>query len=240
MTNEAVTTAAIFTPFRDRGIDPYRPQNLEFVTTWWAEHSGFPIHVVDDGRSGTEPFNRSACYNKAVAEHPEVDVFVFAESDVFCDPAQIVEGVELAASAPGLVVPFARFLEISEADSIRVRAGELEHTDAEVKQIRGDYGSDGAINILSRDTYNLVGGYDPSFSSAWWDDSAMRIAFDVCCGPTRFTSGNVFHLFHASGGRKGAVATAEDLVATAENRKRYLRYKRARTPEQIRRLTRGG
>lgn len=231
-------TAALVIPFRDRGIDPYRPLNLEFVTKWWAQQGiPWPVYVVDDGRTGDVPFNRSASYNLAVAAHPEVDVFVFTESDVFCDPQQIADGIELARQAPGLVVGFSRFLEITELGSIAVRSGELGYAEAPVNQIRADYGSNGAINIVSRQTLELIGGYDESFSAAWWDDTAMEIAFDICCGPTRFTDGPVFHLFHASGGRAGAVTTDADREATERNRQRWELYRAARTPEDIRTLT---
>lgn len=233
-------TTALVIPFRDRGIDPCRPLNLEFVSRWWTR-SGipWPLYVVSDGRVGNSPFNRSAAYNLAIADHPEVDVFVFIESDVFCGSDQIANGIELAQRAPGLVVGFSRFLEVSESDSVKVRAGDIDVTEAEVKQIRDDYGSNGAVNIVSRRALDMVGGYDESFSAAWWDDSAMKIAFDICCGPTRFVEGDLFHLFHKSGGRPGAVTTQEDRAATQRNKERWLKYKRATTPRQIRRLTRG-
>jgi hypothetical protein len=231
-------TAILVIPYRDRGIDPYRPLNLKYVTNWWADRIHLPVIVTGDGRAGQEPFNRSACYNQAVDLHPNVDVFVFAESDVFCDPDQIHSAIDIATQAPGLVVGFSRFMEINEADSIRVREGQP-HDTVPATQIRGDKGSNGAINVISRDTYNLVGGYDETFSSAWWDDTAMGRAFDICCGPTRYVDGQVFHLFHASGGRAGAVTTEADRAATEANRRRYEQYLQATTPEQIRVLTGG-
>lgn len=232
-------TAALVIPFRDRGIDPYRPQNLQFVTDWWDRHDVQPVIITNDGRTGDLPFNRSASYNLAFSQHPDVNVFAFVESDVFCDPQQISEGIETARQRPGLVVGFSKFLEIDEQDSIRVRGGTIAHDEASVTQIRGDYGSNGAINIISRETYNLVGGYDETFSSAWWDDSAMIRAFEICCGPTRYIDGPAYHLFHASGGRAGAVTTEADRAATEANRQRYQKYLAAQTPAQIRELTAG-
>ena len=232
-------TAALVIPFRDRGIDPYRPLNLEFVTDWWGRYGIWPVYIVGDGRSGDLPFNRSAAYNIAVAEHPNVDVFVFTESDVFCDTIQIAQGIDAARTRPGLVVGFSKFLEIDERDSVDVRSGGIAFDAASVTQIRGDYGSNGAINIVSRATLELVGGYDESFSSAWWDDSAMIRAFQICCGPVRYIDGPVYHLFHASGGRTGAVTTEADRAATAANKQRYQRYLQAHTPDQIRALTAG-
>jgi len=234
-----MTNARIIIPFRDRGIDPYRPLNLAYVARWWADRIDIPVTVMDDGRNGTDPFNRSACYNLAVDRHPDVDVFVFTESDVFCDPNQILNAIDVAAQAPGLVVAFSRFMEIDEENSVRVRDG-WRHDNVPAHQIREEKGSNGAINVLSRETYGLVGGYDSTFSSAWFDDDAMARAFDICCGPTRFIDGNVYHLFHASGGRQGAVTTAEDRAATERNKRRWELYRAATTPDEIRHLTAGG
>lgn len=231
-------TAVLVIPYRDRGIDPYRPQNLTFVTQWWKTYGNWPALVTGDGRTG--PFCRSACYNHAVGDNPSADVFIFAEADVFCDPAQIAQGIDAARQRPGLVVGFSKFLEISEQDSIGVRDGTIAHDTATMTQIKGDYGSNGAINIISRATYDLVGGYDECFSSAWFDDRAMAQAFEICCGPIRYIDGPVYHLFHASGGRPGAVATDQDRAATARNKARWKLYKQATTPERIRELTRGG
>ena len=229
---------AIIIPFRDRGRDPYRAQNLEYVA-WLLQRSNYPIHVVDDGRAGDEQFNRSLAYNRAV-EQIDADVYVFHESDLMVPPRQLVAGIQAAAESPGLVVPFSKFIALEEDDSCLVRLGELTADTARGKQQRGDCKSIGAVNIVSRQALYLVGRYDPEFSGHAFDDDAMERAFSICAGPTRFIEGPAWHLYHVPGAFYNTPeSTAADLEATARNKARYQLYKNATTPEQIRALTSG-
>lgn len=228
--------AAVVTAFRDRGRDPNRPANLKRVCEHWAE-SPWEHIVVDDGLTGSASFNRSSAYNRAL-DMTHADILVYSEADLLPPFDQIERGIEKAAAAPGLVVPFSRFMEITEADSIKVRNHELEPHDAESHQVRGDYKSIGAVNIVSRESIAAIGRWPTEYAGAWFDDDACEHAFRVCCGPTRFEDGPAFHLYHLSGGH-GAHLTAEDKAATARNKRRYRQYLAATTPEQIRALTLG-
>lgn len=229
--------AVIIIPFRDRGRDANRPANLERVKQHW-DASPWEYLVVDDGRTGSESFNRSAAYNRG-ATQADADILVYSESDLLVDYRQIADGIKLAAEAPGLVVPFSRFMAITEEDSKRIRANEIEPHDAHAEQIRGEHMSIGAINIISRDTLAAIGQWPTEFTGAWYDDDACAHAFNICCGPTRFVDGPGWHLYHLSGGY-GTHLTAEDKAATERNRQRYKQYRQARTPERIRELTAGG
>ncbi|QDF19991.1 galactosyl transferase [Mycobacterium phage ThetaBob] len=231
-----MTTVAFIVPFRDRGKDPRRPANLKRVTEHWNT-CGQQVLVVDDGRTGDAQFNRSAAYNRA-ATQTTADVLVFTESDLIVPFAQIEQGIKLAVSAPGLVVPFSKFLAITEQDSIAVREHRLEPAAAQANQIRKDRQSIGAVNIVSRESLNLIGQYDEAFEGAWYDDDAMELAFRVCCGPTRFVDGPGFHLYHLSGGG-GKHLTTADKAATERNKQRFDLYRAATTPERIRELTAG-
>lgn len=232
---------AVIIPFRDRGRDPRRPANLARVLQRWRDFritQDATVTVVDDGRCGYQSFNRSAAYNRGAAAHTAADVLVYSESDLLVDDDQILQACDQAASAPGLVVPFSRFMAITEEDSHRVRAHELAPEDAEANQICGDRQSIGAVNVVSRESLDLIGQYDEAFEGAWYDDNAMCRAFEVCCGPTRFIDGPGYHLYHLSGAT-GDHLTDDDRAATERNKARYQLYRQARTPEQIRELTTG-
>lgn len=229
--------AAIVTAFRDRGRDPNRPANLKRVSEHWAA-SPWEHLVVDDGGSGYEPFNRSRAYNRAL-RLTDADVLVYAEADLIVPFEQIEQGIALAAEASGLVVPFHQFLEICEEDSIRVRRREIQPHETRHQQVRGDYQSIGAVNILRRDSIDAIGQWPEEFSGAWFDDDACRHAFDVCCEQkTRFVNGPGWHLYHLPGA-SGKHLTAQDRAATARNKRRYRQYLAATTPDQIRALTSG-
>lgn len=229
---------ALIIGHRDRGLDSYRQANLDSAVAWWRGFGIEPI-VVDDGRRGTEHWNRSAAYNRG-ARLTDADILVYSEADMLLDFDQILHGVELAKS-PGLVIGFSRFMAMSERSSKRVRAREIHPSEAEAEQVRGDRQSIGAVNIVSRESLELVGGgYDERFEGHAYDDDAMARAFHICCGPTRFVEGPGYHQYHVPGAFYATPeSTKADRAATARNKARYELYRRARTPEQIRALTSG-
>src|SRR5512139_55053 len=224
---------AVLMRFRSRG-DQVREANLARVADHWS-HYGCEIIVATDGRSRDTQFNRSAAYNRAVAQ-TDADVLIFTESDILISFDQVDRAVAAARAAPGLVVPFSWFIALSEEGSQQVRAYVTDPVDCEASPVKGHRDSIGAVNVVSRETYDLVGGYDEQMEGAWYDDDAMKIAFEVCAGPTRWVEGSAYHLYHLSGGR-GAHLSREDRAATARNRLRLRLYRQARTPEQIRGLT---
>lgn len=234
---------AVIIPFRHRdGGDPLRKVNLDRVLDHWAGYD-CDVLVVDDGRDGDAQFNRSAAYNRGACRGrigaTAADMLIFAESDLIVSYDQIDRAVTMAAAAPGMVVPFSWFMALSESDSERVRDGVVDPSDCVAVAVKGHRSSIGAVNVLSRHTLDLVGGgWDEQFEGAWYDDDAMKIAFDVAAGPTRFVEGSGYHLYHLSGGRGGHLTRA-DRAATTRNRQRFQLYRRARTPAQIGKLMQG-
>lgn len=227
-------------PFRAReGGDPLRQRNLNRVVSHWLDYPGADeVIVSDDGRTGDAPFNRSAAYNRAtmrgLTTATAADLLIFAEADMLVGYHQVDRALRMAAD-PGMVIPFSWFMALSELDSQQVRLGFADAEDCDATPVKGHRGSIGAINVVSRHTLDLVGGYDEQFEGAWYDDDAMKIAFDRLAAPTRFVEGSAYHLYHQSGG-KGAHLSAADRAATSANRRRLSLYRQARTPEQLRDL----
>jgi hypothetical protein len=226
---------AVIIPFRDRGTDPLRKANLERVLQHWDKFDA-TVLVTCDGLTGDGQFNRSKAYNRG-ANTLWSDVLVFTESDMLIDFQQIRDAIYHARSHPGLVVPFTEYRYLSPEDSERVRAHTVNPQDCTPEWVVDHKrGGNGAINILSRETLNLVGQWDEHFEGNGWDDRAMRRAFDICAGPTRWITGPAYHLHHLPGW-KGDHLTDADKTATQRNRQRYRQYKLARTPQRIRELT---
>lgn len=238
-----MTNFTVIIPHRDRGNDWRRQANLDSAVAWWEGFGIKPI-VVSDGREGDAQFNRSAAYNRGagLAEFTgNAEVLVFSEADLLVPIEQIRAGVELATEAPGLIVPFSRFMAMTDDDTVKVRARTIRPEQANAEQVRGDCKSIGAVNIVSRETLNAIGQFDPLFEGHGWDDDAMELAFRICCGPTRFVQGPGFHQYHIPGAFYATPeSTSADRAATEANRQRYQRYRAARTPEDIRALTMGG
>lgn len=236
---DIMTTAAILIPFRDRGRDPLRAANLKRVLEHWEWYGPPPeingvVTVVDDGGTEDEQFNRSRAYNMGTAA-TTAQVLVFHESDILLPRHQVAQAVEMAAAAPGLVVPFDVYRALTPQDSVTMRAHKLFAGQAEADLVMTGGHAIGAVNVVSRATLELVGGYDENFAGSWWDDKAMERAFAMCAGPTRWVPGPAYHLYHQPG-HTGEHLTVSDRVHTAANELRWRRYEAADTPAQIREL----
>lgn len=237
---------AVIVPFRDRGGDPCRRQNLDRVLMqWWSwiealatlDGSRPYLFVVDDGRTGSAQFCRSAAYNRGVALS-DADIYVFAESDMLIGLQPIRDAIKLATDGLGLAVPFTQQEMLSPTDSEKVRA--FRKSPEECTPIPHPYGGHnnyGCINVLSRATLQAVGQFDPLFDGNGHDDAAMWRAFEIAAGPTRFVEGGASHLWHVEGIRPGA--SLAEKAATERNFRRMQLYMSAKTPEEIRHLTSG-
>lgn len=234
--------AVVVIPFRDRGRDPLRQQNLDQVLDWWAG-SPWAVHVVDDGRAGDEQFNRSAAYNRGaeVACEAGADVVIYTEADMLIPYEQVALAVSAAASDDaGLVVPFTTYCYLSETSSELVRAGRRAPYTVEPERTMDNGASMGAVNVVSMASLAAIGRWDEGFEGNSYDDNAMDRAFAVCCGVRRHVPGPAWHLYHVPGHEwwgANAALTDADRAALEANEQRWLRYAAATTPEQIRALT---
>lgn len=219
----------IVVPWRDKG-DRDRRANFDAVLDHLTGLGVGPVAVADDGRLG--PFNRSAAYNRGRAAHPS-DVYVWHEADMLLPADQLEAGVRLALESPGLVVPFTEYRYLSAADSGAVRDGQPPEA-FRPEFLMGGGKSIGAVGITSEETMRLVGRWDEKFAGWGHDDNAMFRAFTLCAGPARWVEGPGYHLWHPPGMQTPVV---EEQDATNDNYRRWLAYKAAATPEEVRALT---
>ena len=236
----------IIIPFRDRGIDPRRAANLEVVTAWWYGH-GLEATVVDDGLSGDAQFNRHRAYNRAIERFPETEVFVFTEADMLIHPHQILTGIAMALRSPGLVVPFTQYRYWSDAVTTTMRDYFYDEPTEATAQLWGRSVADpdsiflgwpaestmeggksiGAVNIVSRETLRLTGGFTEQTSGNWFDDNIIEEGFRFLTGcNTRWVDGPAVHLYHLPG-HSGEHLTPADMAATERNRRILYHMRRA-------------
>lgn len=227
----------IIIPFRLReGADPRRAANLEIVQAWWYAH-GFTPQIVDDGLKGDAQFNRHRAYNRAVERFPETTTFVFTEADMLIHPSQIIAAVAMALREPGLVVPFTQHRYLSDTmtemtrdayhdmDPKSVIAWWQRSVDdpSSMFSVPAEYTMDngrsiGAVNVVSRETLDITGGFTEATSGNWYDDNIIEEGFAFLTGnKTRFVDGPAVHLYHLPG-HTGEHLTEADRQATQTNK----------------------
>ena len=236
--------AAVIIPFRDRGVDVNRSLNMQRVLQHWEDDHGMEPFAVSDGRSDRELFNRSAAYNRgitvALQDLPDYDAYIFTESDMLVDPEQVDQALDQAMDRIGMVVPFSTYCYHSPESSMHIRNGK-DPEDYKPRWKMDNCTSIGAINVVSRATMDAVGWWDEKFEGNWYDDDAMKLAFDLLTAPTRFIEGKAHHLYHLPGHR-GVHLTNKEKDATAANQRRLGLYERAAREKncaQMRRLLKG-
>jgi hypothetical protein len=230
-------------PWRSKG-DAYREANFQHVLDYLINADVGEVLVCDDGAT-RGPFNRSAAYNAGRRHRPDADCYVWHEADMIVPVPQLRAAVRLATASPGLVVPFNTYAYLSKAGAAEVLEG-ASPFGAVAEYKMGDGRSVGAVGVTSSATLTAVGQWDEKFKGWGYDDRAMCRAFQVATGrDTRYAPGYGFHLWHppaweADGTFRGGTVGVplDERQATEANKRRLARYKSARTPEQIRALTR--
>jgi hypothetical protein len=227
----------VIIPFRDRGLDLRRAANLEVVQGWWHGH-GFEPAIVDDGLTGDAQFNRHRAYNFAIRKFPETQVFVFTEADMLIHPMQVRLAIQFAYDKPGLVVPFTQYRYLSDSMTDVMRTAYYDFTTerltafwkrnpddpASIFNVTAESTMDngrsiGAVNVVSRETLDLTGGYTELTSGNWYDDRIIEEGFRFMTKQqTRCVSGPAVHLYHLPG-HSGDHLTDADKFATAHNKK---------------------
>lgn len=174
-----------------RAGDPHRDAAWEYVRRSWAAH-GWPIYV---GEHNDGPFNAAAARNLAAAaadadQRWEVAVFVDADT-VMLDPGPVLEAVRMAAGKRLLVRPYARYWQLDEAGSAQLMAGATRRPAGHLLRETAH----GGVNVVSRELWDAVGGYDERFRGWGSEDTAFELAC-VALGGLRRLRGEVFHLWH--------------------------------------------
>jgi hypothetical protein len=181
-----------------------------------------------------EPFTRARGLNAAVraARH---DVILQADPDTVVPPEQAREAVRLAAEADGLVVPYSRYLYLTEAATNRLHAhrlSSLPNFGPEDCEFSGEGGA-GPVTAFTRRTWEAARGYDERFGMWGGDDAAFAYAVDAYVAPMRRLAGPALHSWHPR--LPESVPGTPEYVAGFELLARY-RDAAAEGPEAVRAL----
>lgn len=209
-------TVAVVVPWRDTHPDRARAHTVvrEHLRTMLPD----AVHMdVDDG---AERFNRAASRNHGVrlAAEAGADVVVVCDADTIPERGALVHAVADAFASGLLVMPYERFLGLSERGTGEYLGGRPPG-DCEVEL---DYRySVGGIFVIRPDAWWSAGGMDERFTAWGAEDMAYRRAADTLLGRTVTHPGTIVHLWHPPSPRTGtpendAVWALADRYAAAE------------------------
>jgi hypothetical protein len=157
---------------------------------WWE-----PLGDIVEGHHQDGPFNRSAAINLAAAEAGDWDVAVIIDGDVVVDRTLVDAAVAHAARTGGPAIAY----------TVRVHLGR-KMTDRVLDGYQGDWrpgremvmhDACSSANVVRRDLWDLVGGFDERFVGWGWEDVAFKHATETLSGQrTRRSRGTLWHLWH--------------------------------------------
>ena len=150
------------------------------------------------GEAAAEPFSKSKAVNHA-ASLATRDIFVIADSDIFYDPSLILQSIKLLESHPW-VIPYQRVynLDIESTQELLKHEPNWPIPFAYTGRQRPQMGW-GGVNILPRQHFERVAGFDERFQGWGGEDDAFAFSLNHLFGLPFRIDATIFHLWHPAG-----------------------------------------
>lgn len=191
---------------RREGV-PERDLNWSWIRDWWRNN--LPEFEIFEGSHELGLFNRSCAINRAAGyadwKQPEPwDVAIIIDADVICDPARVRAAVAQAQTTGRMVMPFNVRYDLNEAGSKQVMDGFHGSWRPFIRHTYNQMVS--SVNVVTRQLWNDVGGFDEGFIGWGFEDNAFCVACRTFGGGEEIRiQGDLWHFFHrtAPEGKRG-------------------------------------
>lgn len=191
------------------------------------------LGIVEGHHVGPGPFNRSAALNDAASQAGDWQTAVIADADSIVSHEQLWAAIGLAERTQRLVFAHSLWVNIDAHEVADfLDAGAVEWRDDRAVY----HHTVSSMLAVPRSVWDAVGGFDEAFVGYGYEDNAFARACRVLTGDPLRIFGPVYHLAHDDSPRPRMSALAARDVCVAANRARWIKYKTAKTPEQIRAL----
>lgn len=211
---------SVLIPYQSDGNGP-RDTSFEWVLGFYARMMPEAEVCVGEIADSREPFSRSKAINRAYHQATK-DIIVIADSDIVYDPNLLRESITYLNSEQW-VIPFSRILRLSKETSHLLLQQESRwpltvKTETAAEQATAFVGG---FNVLGREAYETVGGYDERFVGWGGEDEAFAYALDTLVGHHIRLEGEMVHFWHPFVGPDGNPNYDSNYAL-------YLRYLKAR------------
>lgn len=207
-------TVAVIVPWRDT-VDrkPARDYVLARI-----DDTIDPLCIVEADDPG-EPFNRGRALNAGVFEsdaswlYPP-ETLVFHDADMIVPVEAMLAAIEAVERGAALVVPFTRLVGLTGAASELVMEGRSPFGPWGADQIDllWERKSQGGVNVLRREAFETVSGFDERFAGWGGEDAGFVAAVETLVGPVEYVESTAIHLWHAHADDRGGRQTSQNLA----------------------------
>jgi len=171
--------------------DAARARARTYVLDWYTRHHpGWEI--IEGPCAGEWSKGRALADAAGRATH---DLFVLADADSVVPAGTLEDAAARVAAGAAWVMPHRKVYRLSQEHTARIYAG----ADPQPRDTcRAPYSgvTGGGITVLSRTTWDTVGGVDPRFGGWGGEDIAFGWALETLCGPGVHLTAPLYHLWH--------------------------------------------
>ncbi|TLS37470.1 glycosyltransferase family 2 protein [Pseudalkalibacillus caeni] len=150
------------------------------------------------GESSTKIFSRAQSINHA-AQAASGNVFVITDGDIVCRPETIMEAVKQLHHSP-MVIPYSNILDLTKESTYQTINGSAEWPGISKPRFKvrfkGKAYTLGGINIVKRDCFEAVKGFDERFIGWGGEDDAFAFSIKAVCGKYQRLNNVVYHMWH--------------------------------------------
>ena len=226
---------SLLVPFRDDG--EHRARVWNWLRRYWQ--TSLPDAEIIVGHYDGVPFSKARAVNEA-ATRATGDVFAILDADAYLPATTIQACAIVIACERRWFVPYTHLYRLGEAHTLHLLATDpstpiLLPPTADQLDTGPRNQSDGAhrhgamAQVMSRDAFETVGGFDPRFDQGWGsEDTSFLRSLDTLWARHETVPGNVAHLWHArigenDGGKTRQWQGQQKLGANKQLGKRYRR-----------------
>ncbi|RPF50699.1 galactosyltransferase-related protein [Aquisalibacillus elongatus] len=176
--------------------DEVRKRAFNWVRQYY-EHI-FPDVDICIGINNERPFSKAKVINEAVRES-KGEILVIADADIFYDPTLLTESIK-QLEHHAWVIPFNRVLNISKRSTDRLLSEEPTWPipiEIETKQRKFGHQARGGVNIVPREHFEMVEGFDERFIGWGGEDDAFAMSLNQVCGSVKRLNGTLYHFWHS-------------------------------------------
>lgn len=251
---------SILIPFRCLHKEHARTRNVEWLKKYWKKQLPGAEIIIGEDPCVRLPFSKSVAVNDAVSKSSG-DVLVIIDADGYMSPKSVLRCAEEIRSHRERghrlwFVPYRQFYRLTQAASELLLASDPSHPllfsepldpvftinsydDAKVGHWYG-----AMCQIMPREAFDLVGGWDERFRGWGGEDHAAMRAMDTLYCPHKTLPGMVCHIWHPQLGPQGEANSVhwkermwDGQEETCANDVLSMRYYGAyRKPERMRKL----